>query len=140
MRAWFRGAVTAAYASGIFALSSSARPLGLEPPPLPGLDKLLHGVEFGILALLLRWSLAAARWAPDPRGRDALAVTLAVVYGVSDELHQLLVPGRDASIWDALADAGGALLAIALARRLGAWRDLRVDDEGEADAATLRGR
>ncbi|MFH1807344.1 MAG: VanZ family protein [Pseudomonadota bacterium] len=118
-----RGAVTAMYAGLIFALSSSSQPLGLDPPDIPGLDKLVHGLEFGVLALLLRWSLAGVPVGWTGRTRDLLAVVLAALYGVSDELHQRLVPGRDASPWDSLADAIGAIVLIAVVASQRPWQD-----------------
>ena len=71
---------------------------------LPYVDKLLHAGAFGILALLL--ALAS--------GRPLLALVLASAYGVSDELHQLAVPGRSASGLDWLADTVGAGLVAAV--------------------------
>jgi VanZ family protein len=46
-------------------------------------------------------------------GQVWLVVILVVLYGLLDEFHQYFVPGRTVDIYDALADAAGALL--------GAW-------------------
>jgi len=46
---------------------------------------------------------------------------ICVLYGISDEVHQLFVPGRIADVGDVLADSLGSLAGIALtdrARRL----------------------
>lgn len=43
---------------------------------------------------------------------------LAIIYGLTDELHQSFVPGRQASIWDALIfDNLGALISLWLGKR-----------------------
>jgi VanZ family protein len=44
------------------------------------------------------------RWA-------VLAITAAALYASSDEIHQIVVPSRGASIWDALLDTSGASVA-----------------------------
>jgi VanZ family protein len=41
-----------------------------------------------------------------------LTVGIAFVYAISDEIHQLFVPGRFSSIKDVLVDLMGILLAI----------------------------
>jgi len=46
----------------------------------------------------------AWRWA-------LLAVLIAALYASSDEIHQMFVPSREASIWDALLDTGSAAVA-----------------------------
>ena len=47
---------------------------------------------------------------------------MAVIFSVTDEFHQSFVPGRDASIWDVLADdVGGFLAAVMLF-----WRDRKT--------------
>jgi hypothetical protein len=71
-----------------------------------------HMLGYALLAAAY-WK--ALRW--KPRGAW-MAWILAVAYGMSDELHQLLVPGRHASIWDViLFDATGAAIGLWIARR-----------------------
>jgi VanZ family protein len=47
-----------------------------------------------------------------------LAFTLTTLYGVSDEIHQLFVPGRYGRLADVFFDAGGAWAMILLIRRI----------------------
>ena len=44
----------------------------------------------------------------------AIAFLICVLYAVSDEVHQLYVPGRGCQITDVLIDSGGALAGISL--------------------------
>ena len=72
---------------------------------LPHLDKLLHFLAYTVLGAL------AYRAAPGTGTRRLLiAVTVGWLFGVSDELHQAVVPGRDASALDWIADALGAVM------------------------------
>jgi VanZ family protein len=58
------------------------------------------------------------------RKRAWIALILAIGYALSDEFHQMHVPGRHASLLDALLfDTGGALLAL-----LGAWLLIRKSE------------
>ena len=67
-------------------------------------DKVIHAGVFGILAVFV---LLAT-------GRPALSVVLVSLFGAADELHQATVPGRDADVFDWVADTMGALIAVAL--------------------------
>jgi VanZ family protein len=49
-----------------------------------------------------------------------LAFVLTTLYGITDEIHQLYVPGRHGQPADVLFDAAGALAMILLIRRI-AW-------------------
>jgi VanZ family protein len=40
-----------------------------------------------------------------------IAMILSIVYAISDEIHQLFVPGRTFTIFDILTDSAGILLA-----------------------------
>lgn len=147
----------------IFILSSqSSLP---APDLLWQQDKLLHLVVFGILGILLAYSLKepliysvipAQEPAPAKAGgrrpasrnpgnhnysldsrlrvndetginqgllespgistwwRVILLTVLVTVYGASDEYHQSFVAGRDASLWDLLADGVGGFLAAVM--------------------------
>ena len=97
----------AAWAGLIFAFSSIPDlGTGLGGWDL-ALRKLAHAAEYAVLgALLLRAT-----------HRAGLAFTLGLVYAVSDELHQALVPGRQGSPVDVAIDAVGVGLGVALWRR-----------------------
>lgn len=43
------------------------------------------------------------------------------LYGLTDELHQLAVPGRDFELSDLLANGFGALAGVLFVKRLGCW-------------------
>jgi VanZ family protein len=78
------------------------------PGGLP--DWLMHGLEYaGLAALLFRAQVRTGR-----RGPKSLLAALAgcAAFGLIDEYHQSFVPGRDASLRDALADTTGAALAL----------------------------
>jgi VanZ family protein len=83
-------------------------------------DKFLHAAAFGILALLVERSFHHQDRFPRLRRNSIAAACLCpVLYGVTDEYHQMFVPGRDTTAADVVADGVGALLALlpALLRR-----------------------
>ncbi|AFM02094.1 putative integral membrane protein [Desulfitobacterium dehalogenans ATCC 51507] len=45
-----------------------------------------------------------------------IAIGICVLYAISDEVHQLFVPGRSGQIKDVLLDSGGAIVGTALHR------------------------
>jgi VanZ family protein len=109
-----------AYLAAIFYLSSQPNPLPILTSALS--DKALHALEYGGLGFLLALALRAmgmGLWRS-----AAVALAAASLYGASDEIHQGLVPHRDASVRDWIADTAGAALgaagAAALLRRR--WR------------------
>ena len=79
-----------------------------------GPDKLIHGIVFCLLALLMAPALSGGWLLVKPRfsGWAWLAASL---YGVSDEFHQRFVPGRSSCFDDVLADSSGALIGAAIA-------------------------
>jgi VanZ family protein len=103
----------------IFYLSSIPR---LPSPPGPFSDKHFHFGSYALLATLLVRALASARLR-NINARIAIgAVLLATLYGVTDEIHQIYVPGRTAALDDLAADALGAATAAGL---LLAWAIIR---------------
>jgi VanZ family protein len=108
--------LVAAWAILIFVLSSIP---GKSMPDIPGLryDKLLHGAVYSVLAAL--FFLALRRASSLGTGRVVAAAALfALAYGLTDEFHQLFVPGRSADLYDALADGIGGLLGASIAAKL----------------------
>jgi VanZ family protein len=71
-----------------------------------------HLVLYGVLAFLLQISLWGWKSNTAYQLRWALAMAaLATLYGVTDEYHQSLVPGRVTSLADIVIDGVGALTA-----------------------------
>lgn len=93
------------WAGLLFWQSSSSGQGGLFELLPAGSDKLAHG-----LAYLVFGGVAAL--ATGSRSSGAL---LAVLFGISDEIHQSYVPGRSPEIWDLVADSIGALIGAFLA-------------------------
>jgi VanZ family protein len=59
--------------------------------------------------------LPAALYGGVMRGALLLALSLASLYGATDEFHQSFVPGRSADVLDWLADTLGAALGASAA-------------------------
>ena len=73
--------------------------------------KAAHFTEYGILFwLLVRGPMAQRPW---------LALMLCVVYALTDEGHQVFVPGRTASLYDVALDSTGALFSHFLTTAIG---------------------
>jgi VanZ family protein len=70
-----------------------------------------HFLVYFALAIFILLGLGAGKQAS--RRELYLAGALALLYGVSDELHQSFVPGRDPSMLDLAADAAGIAVALA---------------------------
>ena len=87
-----------------------------DPGPLPGgvSDKSGHSIGYAILGAVLLRALARARWPGVTWKTALLAILIATAYGISDELHQWLVPGRSPEVLDVVADMNGAAIAVAL--------------------------
>ena len=114
------------YAGVIFYLS--AQP-DLPTPSFftfPGLDKIVHAGEFGLLSLLLYWAIGCSHQTPSARSRGVASVVISVLYGISDEIHQIFVPMRYADPFDVLADAVGAICALVAIRAMSASREAAV--------------
>ncbi len=116
-----------AWAAVIYAFSSSSSPsigaVGFEEDQWAPSTVLLHIAEYAVLAILLIAGmrlLAARRFGRTvtvQRETKILVISgvLSVLYGISDELHQGTVAGRDASAIDVFSDAAGAAIAVAAA-------------------------
>lgn len=104
----------------------------LPLPQLPGIDKLAHFVAYAVLAAAVLFG-----WGPEHRRRrPALTVVLtalwSILYGISDELHQSLVPSRQPDFFDLLADAAGVVFTCALWLW---WRRSRTETDASRSTA-----
>jgi VanZ family protein len=106
LRLW---APVAAYMAAIFYVSSLSQPV--VPP---GGDKPWHLLAYlGLGALTLR-AVAGGLGAWISWRAAGVATAIAVGYAVTDELHQMFVPGRSAQFSDLLADAMGVVVGASL--------------------------
>jgi VanZ family protein len=104
------------YAAAIFIQSAFPTPIRIPK----GWDKVVHLFEFALLGFLVArvvfLSANVDRWVG-----ILLASLAAATWGVLDEFHQSFVPGRHASVGDALIDAVGAFVGALLFAYLGAF-------------------
>lgn len=84
--------------------------------------KSAHFSCYGLLGLLLVYALKSGE---RPR-RLLIAVLISFLYACSDELHQMLTPGRTALFQDVLIDTAGAICGGILMILLERWREKRV--------------
>jgi VanZ family protein len=87
-------------------------PVG-EPPGLAKQipvdpDKAAHFGIMALLAVLIWWNLAGAKW------RGTIAVLVACGYAVVIELLQSVLPHRSGDVYDLLAGALGAVVGVAV--------------------------
>lgn len=104
--------------SGVILIGTSIPGNALRAAPaIPGADKLMHAVFYGILG----WLCAIA--ADGSRAAFLIALWLGIaVFAGADEWHQRWIPGRSPDWFDWIADivsAGAAILLfnVASARR-----------------------
>ncbi|MBE7552369.1 MAG: VanZ family protein [Anaerolineales bacterium] len=101
----------------IFVLSAQSRLIKIEDAADEKIFyKTAHFVAYAVLAWLWWRALAPQRQVAWPV--LLLAFALAALYGISDEIHQLFVPGRHGQVADVLFDAAGAWAMILLIRRI----------------------
>jgi len=97
------------YMAFIFYLSSRSVPEGLKWFPIIAKLKLIHIVEYGILYILL-WHAIAKTTTYNKIETLALALMITLLYGLTDEFHQIFVQGRTARFEDVAADVAGGII------------------------------
>jgi VanZ family protein len=106
----------------IFYLSS------FHQAPLPDnvSDKFAHTGAYAMLGVLVVRGFAGRLPVRLTWRVALLTVLVTTLYGVSDELHQMFVPGRSADVYDVVADAAGALAAVGVC---GLWGILPIGSD-----------
>jgi VanZ family protein len=104
-----------AVACAIVVVALSSFPdVDLPSTGTPNLDKLLHLIEYGVLA----W-LVSRGWGPwRERGWKGAGVwipaMILLAFAAADEYHQHWIPGRSPEWWDWAADTAGVMIGYAL--------------------------
>ncbi len=76
-------------------------------------DKIEHFGAYGLLSVFLYLNLSFQNtFKIFKKFPGTFTIVIASFYGLLDELHQLLVPGRSADVLDWLADFSGSLVAV----------------------------
>lgn len=101
----------------IFFASSLSRPLPDRMSGFP--DWISHPGAYATLAYLA--CRAATGVGRLDRSRALRVVCAATLYGATDEIHQIFIPARDASLMDVVKDLIGAILGAAFYGSVG-WR------------------
>ncbi len=76
------------------------------------LRKTAHFLSYMILGILMMNVLKAL--GVKGKKRIAIALVVCVLYAISDEFHQLFVPGRGAQVKDVVIDSVGAIVGIGI--------------------------
>jgi VanZ family protein len=99
-----------------FIFSCSSVPGKDIPPLFPHADIVYHGTVYLTLALFFARAFKNTR--PGSRFGMVFFVTVVccVVYGLTDEFHQLFVPNRSADFFDVFIDGVGGLIGSLLYR------------------------
>jgi len=92
-------------ATAIFYMSSKTFPLAIRTTNIYSI--IYHFFAFFFLAFFLLPAIVKG----ENKALIFIAIILAVMYGMSDEFHQLFVPGRSCSFSDFLINSAGILLA-----------------------------
>lgn len=100
-----------AWMSIIFYLSSrSSFPVEMPSWAIAG-DKVVHIIIYGTLGFLFLRAWILGDWTLWTVKSAVITVLFTTCYGMTDEFHQLFVPGRDCSVSDLMADSIGGILA-----------------------------
>jgi VanZ family protein len=140
---WIFGMSTASFGDqqsrSMLARILSFQPLNVSEPTLNLLNalsrKVGHLSEYAVLCFLIYQSLAdATGWRWHPR-RAVWSLALAAAYSLTDEFHQIFVPGRHASLFDCGIDTIGAAIAMLLVYAVSRLHDIKATDARPSVAA-----
>jgi VanZ family protein len=92
-------------------------------PKISNIDKFLHCLLYAVLGLAALMALPTQFRQQRPILASCSVVLFCLFYGITDELHQSLIPGRNCDGFDVLADASGGVLAAVCGRVWQRWRE-----------------
>jgi len=97
----------------LFIFTVSSIPSAKLPSLIAYTDKLIHAGVFGVLCWLLH---VAFYFQPNTflrRWSKFIALGITMLYGISDEYHQMFTPGRSTDFFDFMADTTGGAIYLA---------------------------
>ncbi len=97
-----------------------------------GIEKLGHFVVFGNLGLLVATAL---RTSGVHATRFWWTVVICATYAVSDELHQVIVPGRTPTVYDVAIDVAGSIVGFLIVRYAADFTNRRRSAKEAAETA-----
>jgi len=109
IRFWLPVLLWAAVIFGLSCISSFPDPVG-NFLAFENFDRFAHLIEYAIFSFLLARALKHTPRDNIKHNFRMLAIILAIVYGVTDEIHQSFVPLRTMSLIDLSFDSLGAVL------------------------------
>ena len=78
-------------------------------------DLIKHAIAYAVFGFFIARALFFQHSLVGLRKRYLIfAIIFGILYGISDEFHQLFVPGRSSEVRDALADAVGVIIGTLL--------------------------
>ena len=111
----------------IFGLSSIPALPGDYMKMPPGFDKLVHFVEYSVLAILFHQVLVMnSRWNQNLIALVVVIICIAIA-GL-DEIYQSIIPGRQSSVTDLYADIAGIITGTFVSLLLFRRGILRTDE------------
>ena len=118
------------YMALIYYLSSLSRP-SVPMPDVWSIDKIYHLIEYGIFSFLAFYAFVNTPLDAFAKNAIVWAILFAAFYGATDEIHQLFVEGRQASVVDWVFDAGGGFVGIVWVHL---WRKIyRLKEKGQRE-------
>lgn len=87
----------------------------LQAPPTPNLgfdwqDKVFHAVAYCLYGFVLQFAVVA--WRKEQQSHTWLTLIFALLFALSDEIHQYYVPWRTCDVFDWIADVFGVVISI----------------------------
>ncbi|MCX7927127.1 MAG: VanZ family protein [Candidatus Omnitrophica bacterium] len=100
----------------VFIFLSSSIPGKNIPLLFPYQDILYHALIYAILGLLFYRALKLTFLKLSKTELLVIAVICSIIFGITDEIHQMFVPARTASLEDLIIDSVASYIGVILAR------------------------
>ena len=95
-----------------------------------GSDKLAHGLAYAVFGASVAYPFMKWKRYVFPLMTLGLVFVIGVVYGISDEIHQMFTPLRTPDPWDVVADGIGTIVGASLF--FAVYRRLQKTEVGSA--------